>query len=189
VTRSCVFACIPVSLLTVCLSAHHGGAPAPEAQTPTAKPPPASAPASAPATQPGKKMKWSREYWPEDQGGKLKFEYEMRPNSEGKYMRNGMSRAFYANGQIEREGRYKDNQRVGKWTFYKIDGTKAKDSDYGGDVTDVPAKPATRPATPPATPPTTPPTTPPASRPATPNPPQATPRNPPPPPASRPSAR
>jgi antitoxin component YwqK of YwqJK toxin-antitoxin module len=57
-----------------------------------------------------------KEYW---QGTRaLKFTYELRRSANGKWERNGLSRAYYQNGRIEREGHYKDGKRVGKWTYY-----------------------------------------------------------------------
>jgi hypothetical protein len=118
-------------------------------------------------------MHYSREKYPKSEGGGVKYEYEMRPDATGKYKRNGKSRAFFANGQLEREGMYKDDERVGRWKFYNADGSFNREVDYGpGKV----AAPATRPADSPRRAPTSRPSAPaapppaaaPAARPATP---------------------
>lgn len=118
-------------------------------------------------------MHISREKYPASEGGGVKYEYEMRPDATGKYKRNGKSRAFFANGQMEREGLYKDNERVGLWKFYNADGSFNREVDYGPGKAPAPAtRPAPTPrpsgggATPPASAPTARPATPPASQPA-----------------------
>ena len=59
------------------------------------------------------------------------FWYEMRPNEDGMYARNGKARAYYKHGQLQREGQYRNNKRVGVWTFYKPDGSFDRTNDYG----------------------------------------------------------
>ena len=71
-----------------------------------------------------------REYW--DSTGKLKFEYEMRFGPDGKVLRNGWSTAHFADGTMERQGAYLENERVGTWTYYTADGTVDRIEDRGG---------------------------------------------------------
>ena len=71
-----------------------------------------------------------REYW--DSTGKLKFEYEMRFGPNGKVARNGWSSAYFANGAMERQGAYLQNERIGTWTYYVNDGSIDRIEDRGG---------------------------------------------------------
>ncbi len=89
-------------------------------------------------------MKPSIEYWPNTKIPKYKYEMRKDP-ADGKWKRNGQSQAFYANGVLEREGLYRNNQRVGTWKYYDQTGKLIRTEERGG-------------VTPPAAPPTTPPT-------------------------------
>ena len=71
-----------------------------------------------------------REYW--DSTGKLKFEYEMRYGPNGKVARNGWASAYYANGAMERQGAYLNNERIGIWTYYSDDGSVNRTENKGG---------------------------------------------------------
>ncbi|MEY3143743.1 MAG: hypothetical protein RLY21_2236 [Planctomycetota bacterium] len=103
-------------------------ATAPAASAPAA---PASAPAAeTPKTAAKDDVKLSKENWP---NGKVKYSYEMRKSSNGKWARNGIGRAYYESGELEREGMYKNNVRVGRWTYYKLDGTVSHVEDRGTD--------------------------------------------------------
>ena len=126
--------CCAVAACAIAIGGCDGGksAPAP-ASTPASAPVPAPAP--APATEAPKAaakddVKMSKENWP---SGKVKYSYEMRKSSNGKWARNGIGRAYYESGELEREGMYKHNVRVGRWTFYKIDGTVSHYEDRGAD--------------------------------------------------------
>lgn len=73
-----------------------------------------------------------------------KYYYEMRfeaPRTAGgapRLHRNGWSRAFYGNGALQREGAYRydpsvdRSERVGRWTYYEIDGTVERVEERGG---------------------------------------------------------
>ncbi|MFM1823709.1 MAG: hypothetical protein RI967_1975 [Planctomycetota bacterium] len=99
------------------------------ASSPTPPPPPPTEPAeatpadAASAQAPAKKsdVKISKEYWTET--GKLKYFYELRKDANGKWKRNGIGRAYFSSGEMEREGTYRDGVRVGTWTYFKTDGT------------------------------------------------------------------
>lgn len=117
--------------------------PAPAATTTTAQTPAATPPASAepvPATPPAApaaatapakdKVKMSKEFWP---SGGIKYTYEMRRSSNGKWARNGIGRAYYEHGQLEREGVYKNNVRIGIWKYYDVDGKHIRTEDRGTD--------------------------------------------------------
>ena len=99
------------------------------ATTPSAAPAPAPS-AAAPAEAAKDEVKLSKENWP---NGKPKYTYEMRKSANGKWARNGIGRAYYEEGPLEREGMYKNNVRVGKWTYYKFDGTVSHIEDRGAD--------------------------------------------------------
>lgn len=116
-------------------------APAATTATPAAAQPAASAPvSSAPAAEapkdpkvaeaPKDNVKMSKEYWP---NGKLKYTYELRKSSNGKWAKNGIGRAYYDSGELEREGPYKNNIRVGKWTYFAPDGKVLRTEERGTD--------------------------------------------------------
>jgi hypothetical protein len=99
--------------------------------------PPATAPAGDPAQADAPKpdakkddVKMSKELWP---NGKLKYTYEMRRGASGKWDRNGIGRAYYDTGELEREGTYKDGVRVGQWKYFKPDGTIERIEERGAD--------------------------------------------------------
>ena len=106
--------------------------------------PPAPAGTNAPATTsaattapsgekpapPKDEVKISKELWP---NGKLKYSYEMRRGADGKWGRNGIGRAYYDTGGLEREGPYRDGVRVGQWKYYKPDGTVDRIEERGQD--------------------------------------------------------
>lgn len=75
-------------------------------------------------------VKISKELWP---NGKLKYSYEMRRGADGKWGRNGIGRAYYDTGELEREGPYRDGVRVGQWKYYKPDGTVDRVEERGQD--------------------------------------------------------
>lgn len=75
-------------------------------------------------------VKMSKELWP---NGKLKYTYEMRRGASGKWDRNGIGRAYYDTGELEREGTYKDGVRVGQWKYFKPDGTVDRIEERGAD--------------------------------------------------------
>jgi hypothetical protein len=108
---------------------------APEAEASEATPSAAAAPSApnAPAQSaeaPKDSVKMSKEYWP---NGKLKYTYELRKSSNGKWAKNGIGRAYYDSGELEREGPYKNNVRVGKWTYFAPDGKVLRTEERGAD--------------------------------------------------------
>jgi hypothetical protein len=90
--------------------------------------PAAAAPADAGAGETDPNLRVSKELWP---NGKVKYTYEMRKGANGKWARNGTGRAYYESGTLEREGLYKDNVRVGKWTYYAPDGSVLRVEERG----------------------------------------------------------
>lgn len=134
--------CAALAVCALAVAGCDGGksAPAPtdvSAKNATA---PATAGASKDAAKPESKdgakdgakdeVKLSKENWP---NGTVKYSYEMRKSSNGKWARNGIGRAYYASGELEREGMYKNNVRVGRWTYYLIDGKVDRIEDRGAD--------------------------------------------------------
>jgi len=112
-------------------------APAPSSAT-TAPTTPAN---TLTATTVKDEVKIMKEYW---EGTRiLKFSYEMRRGTEGRWDRNGMSQAYYASGKLEREGLYKDGKRVGMWTYYDEQGKVTRTENRGG----APGAPASGSAT------------------------------------------
>lgn len=102
--------------------------PAAQPQTPPPAPPaePSQPAAETPAAD---EVKHWVEYW---EGTKTpKFKYEMRKGANGRWARNGFAQAFYQTGAVEREGQYKDNKRVGIWTYFRPDGTVLRTEDRG----------------------------------------------------------
>jgi hypothetical protein len=104
----------------------------PPAQPASAEPVPATPPAApVAATAPAKdQVKMSKEFWP---SGGIKYTYEMRRSSNGKWARNGIGRAHYEHGQLEREGVYRNNVRIGIWKYYDVDGKHIRTEDRGTD--------------------------------------------------------
>lgn len=90
---------------------------------PAAPPAPAPAPAAAPADD----VRVMTDFW--DGTDKIKFRYEMRRGADGKYARNGFSQAFYMSGIVEREGHYRDNERVGVWKYFDTEGKLLRTED------------------------------------------------------------
>jgi len=76
-------------------------------------------------------MKVMKEFWP---NGKLKYYNEMRRNAAGKWMKNGIGRAYYDHGVLEREGTYKDDVRVGQWKYYDQEGKLNRTEERGDGV-------------------------------------------------------
>lgn len=84
------------------------------------------------------------EYWAGTRT--LKYSYEMRfdpplqPDGPPRLHRNGWARAYYASGQLEREGAYRyvpdrdQSERVGIWTYYRADGEVDRTEDRGGEA-------------------------------------------------------
>lgn len=97
-------------------------------------PAPAAADASqapAAAAKPADEMKIMKENWP---NGKPKYWNEMRRNAAGKWDKNGLGRAYYDSGVLEREGMYKDGVRVGTWKYFNPDGSLLRTEERGGGM-------------------------------------------------------
>jgi hypothetical protein len=106
-------------------------APAPQAATTPSTAPATDASPAATPDAPKEEVKIMVEKW---ENGKTKFWNEMRRDANGKWQKNGLGRAYYASGVLEREGMYKDGKRVGKWQFYDAEG-KPSMVDERGDGT------------------------------------------------------
>jgi antitoxin component YwqK of YwqJK toxin-antitoxin module len=81
--------------------------------------------------KPADGTKVMKEFWP---NGKLKYYNEMRRNAAGKWMKNGVGRAYYDHGVLEREGTYKDDVRVGQWKYYDQEGKLSRTEERGDGV-------------------------------------------------------
>ena len=90
----------------------------------------AAPPVAEKPAPPKDEVKISKELWP---NGKLKYSYEMRRGADGKWGRNGIGRAYYDTGALEREGTYRDGVRVGQWKYFKPDGTVDRIEERGQD--------------------------------------------------------
>jgi hypothetical protein len=96
-------------------------------------------------------MKPSIEYWPNSKVPKYKYEMRKDP-ADGKWKRNGPSQAFYASGVLEREGDYRNNERVGTWKYYDAAGKLIRTEERGGANPPPPTSPPTAPPTQPPPP-------------------------------------
>lgn len=112
-------------------------------QKPAVAPTPTPGPESTGAAMPSKdptlpkdpappkdEVKISKELWP---NGKLKYSYELRRGADGKWGRNGIGRAFYDTGELEREGMYRDGVRVGEWKYFDPSGKVLRTEQRGND--------------------------------------------------------
>jgi hypothetical protein len=104
-------------------------APSPAEQAPAASSAP-QVPATAAEAPKKDQVKMSKEYWP---NGQLKYSYEMRRSANGKWARNGIGRAYFDDGKLEREGVYKNNVRIGIWHYYDGTGKLIRTEDRGAD--------------------------------------------------------
>lgn len=116
--------------LVLVVSVLLAGCDKPPAPTAPAGPATADAAAAPAASAPKDEVKISKELWP---NGKLKYSYEMRRGADGKWGRNGIGRAYYDTGTLEREGPYRDGVRVGQWKYYKPDGSLDRVEERGMD--------------------------------------------------------
>ena len=55
----------------------------------------------------------------------------MRRGANGKWDRNGLGRAYYSSGKLEREGQYKDGKRVGEWRYFSPEGEVTRTENRG----------------------------------------------------------
>jgi hypothetical protein len=94
---------------------------------PTPPPPTAPAAAATPTAAPVDDVKIMTEYW--EGTNQIKFRYELRKGTNGRYARNGFSQAFYLSGVVEREGHYRDNERIGVWKYFDTEGKLLRTED------------------------------------------------------------
>jgi len=87
---------------------------------------PAAAPAASADASPTSHV--FKERWP---NGKVKFEYQTARGPDGKVVKHGWTRAYYEDGPLEREGTYRYGERVGKWRYYRRNGTLDHEADFG----------------------------------------------------------
>jgi hypothetical protein len=122
-----------------------GESPTPNASAPSA--PSATSASSASSatsettTSSTADVKIMKQFW---EGTKnLKFWNEMRRDENGRWDRNGIGRAYYAGGMLEREGMYRNGKRVGVWTYYDVDGKvlRTENRGDGGAADDATPRP------------------------------------------------
>ncbi len=119
---------VPAPALALAMLLGLVGCGKPPANGPAAADPGAAAPAAASTAPKADDVKIAKENWP---NGKLKYFYELRRSPDGKWARNGVGRAYYDHGVLEREGTYKNNVRVGEWKYYDQDGKLLRTEDRG----------------------------------------------------------
>ncbi len=83
---------------------------------------------SAAPSPPKDEVKIMKEFWDTKN---LKFYNEMRRGADGKWDRNGLGRAFFSSGRLEREGQYKNGKRVGIWIYYDPEGNETRRENRG----------------------------------------------------------
>ena len=123
-THSTVVGALAIALvLSAC-----GENPKPAA-VPTAVPE-TTATATAPtaAAPPKDDVKLMKEFW---ETGKIKFYNEMRKGADGKWDRNGLGRAYFSSGLLEREGQYKNGKRIGVWIYFNPEGVETRRENRG----------------------------------------------------------
>lgn len=123
----------PATLAILCALASgcDRGPAAPSASSaPTGAAAPAASAQSAatPADEVKVEVKIMKENWP---SGKPKYWNELRRNAAGKWDKNGIGRAYYDTGALEREGLYKDGVRVGTWKYFNPDGSLLRTEERG----------------------------------------------------------
>ena len=84
--------------------------------------------ATTAAAPPKDDVKIMKEFW---DTGKIKFYNEMRKGADGKWDRNGLGRAYFSSGLLEREGQYKDGKRIGVWIYFNPEGLETRRENRG----------------------------------------------------------
>ena len=79
--------------------------------------------ATTAAAPPKDDVKIMKEFW---DTGKIKFYNEMRKGADGKWDRNGLGRAYFSSGLLEREGQYKNGKRIGVWIYFNPEGLETR---------------------------------------------------------------
>ena len=80
------------------------------------------------AAPPKDDVKIMKEFW---ETGKIKFYNEMRKGADGKWDRNGLGRAYFSSGLLEREGQYKNGKRIGVWIYFNPEGGETRRENRG----------------------------------------------------------
>ena len=84
--------------------------------------------ATTAAAPPKDDVKIMKEFW---ETGKIKFYNEMRKGADGKWDRNGLGRAYFSSGLLEREGQYKNGKRIGVWIYFNPEGVETRRENRG----------------------------------------------------------
>ena len=84
--------------------------------------------ATTAAAPPKDDVKIMKEFW---DTGKIKFYNEMRKGADGKWDRNGLGRAYFSSGLLEREGQYKNGKRIGVWIYFNPEGLETRRENRG----------------------------------------------------------
>jgi hypothetical protein len=114
-----------VGALTIALGLSACGENPKPAAVPTATTTTTATTAAAP---PKDDVKIMKEFW---DTGKIKFYNEMRKGADGKWDRNGLGRAYFSSGLLEREGQYKDGKRIGVWIYFNPEGLETRRENRG----------------------------------------------------------
>ena len=114
-----------VGALTIALGLSACGENPKPAAVPTAATTTTATTAAAP---PKDDVKIMKEFW---DTGKIKFYNEMRKGADGKWDRNGLGRAYFSSGLLEREGQYKDGKRIGVWIYFNPEGLETRRENRG----------------------------------------------------------
>lgn len=114
-----------VGALTIALGLSACGENPKPAAVPTATTTTTATTAAAP---PKDDVKIMKEFW---DTGKIKFYNEMRKGADGKWDRNGLGRAYFSSGLLEREGQYKNGKRIGVWIYFNPEGLETRRENRG----------------------------------------------------------
>ena len=114
-----------VGALTIALGLSACGENPKPAAVPTATTTTTATTAAAP---PKDDVKIMKEFW---ETGKIKFYNEMRKGADGKWDRNGLGRAYFSSGLLEREGQYKNGKRIGVWIYFNPEGLETRRENRG----------------------------------------------------------
>jgi hypothetical protein len=114
-----------VGALTIALGLSACGENPKPAAVPTAA---TTTTATTTAAPPKDDVKIMKEFW---DTGKIKFYNEMRKDADGKWDRNGLGRAYFSSGLLEREGQYKNGKRIGVWIYFNPEGLETRRENRG----------------------------------------------------------
>jgi antitoxin component YwqK of YwqJK toxin-antitoxin module len=65
--------------------------------------------------------------------GQLLEQFEVSENKEGSFLKDGFYKTWYANGQIECEGEYKQNKKTKTWSYWYENGQKKSEYAFIND--------------------------------------------------------